>query len=123
MNRRAAEEYGSGVRPMTPRPSRWQAGEEPSTGLARARSLLRRGELAFGLWLLPLFVASAMIGATLATAFVVAHYGRQVSTLKSETRDARAEVEQAREEVLEAAEDARRSIEEAVRRARSEQSP
>lgn len=74
------------------------------------RSLLRRGDWSFGLWLLPMFIMSAMVGATVAFAFVVAYYGQQISGLGSETRGARAEVIEAREEVRKAAEEAQATI-------------
>lgn len=102
--------------PIPVAPEGWRPepnGHGPHGG-DRLRSLLRRGDWGFGLWLLPMFVMAAMLGATAAFAFVVLYYGQQVNDLESVTRGARAEVIEAREEVRQASEDAQATIQELI---------
>lgn len=87
---------------MTPhRPQTWQPPvEDRPRGLERVRDLLLGGDRGFGLWVLPMFLVCALIGATLSGALAVLYFGQQVNRLEAETRDARAAVEEARDEAL-----------------------
>lgn len=67
-----------------------------------------------GLWILPLFLITALIGAVLAGGLVVLYYAQRVAALEEETRYARQEVLGTRDQVTAAAQEARDAIAELV---------
>lgn len=80
----------------------------------RARAVALGSERRIGLWILPLFLISGLLGATLAGALAVLYFGQQVDRLEATTAGARAEVAAAGEELTRTAEDARAAIDEQV---------
>lgn len=74
----------------------------------------------FGLWILPLFVMAALLGATLVGGLAVLYYAQQVRGLEETTASARRQLDQAVEDVEQAAEQAQEDIDEQLREARDE---
>jgi S1-C subfamily serine protease len=95
--------------------------------LGRARSardrVLRRvfgDERHMGLWILPLFVMAALLGAVLVGGLAALYYGQQVDDLEDTTRSARRRLENVADDVDKAAEDARKDIAKQVNQAKDE---
>ena len=95
--------------------------------LRKARSVrdqvLRRlfgDEQRIGLWILPLFVMAALLGAVLIGGLSALYYGQQVSDLEESTRSARRRLENVVREVDRAAKTARKDIDKQVAQARDE---
>ena len=84
----------------------------------RARELLLGSPRRLGLWILPLFLVTALLGATLAGALAVLYYGQRVAQLEAATAGGRAEVEAAVERVTATADEAEAAIAEEVLRLR-----
>jgi S1-C subfamily serine protease len=72
-------------------------------------------ERRLGLWIVPLFLMTGLLGATLAGSLAILYYGQQVSRLESTTAAARAQLDEAVEGVTATAADAQEQIEESVR--------
>lgn len=79
------------------------------------RDLLLGSERHIGLWIVPLFLITALLGAVLAGGLAVLYYAQQVADLEAETAGARAQLEQAVAAVTSAADQARTSIDERAR--------
>jgi S1-C subfamily serine protease len=95
--------------------------------LRRARSLrdqlreqLFGDERHIGLWIFPLFVMAALLGATLIGGLAVLYYAQQVRGLEETTAAAREQLDEAVEDVQRAAEKAQEDIDEQVGEARDE---
>jgi S1-C subfamily serine protease len=95
--------------------------------LGRARSardrLLRRvfgDERHMGLWILPLFVMAALLGAVLVGGLAALYYGQQVDDLEETTKAARHDLKKVADNVGRAAENARKDINRQVNQARDE---
>jgi S1-C subfamily serine protease len=73
-----------------------------------------------GLWIFPLFVMAALLGATLIGGLAVLYYAQQVRSLEETTAAAREQLEEAVEDVERAAEQAQEDIDEQVAEARDE---
>lgn len=86
----------------------------------RVRDAVLGNERRIGLWIVPLFLIVALLGATLAGSVAALYYGQQVRRLESTTASARAEVEQARQEITATASEAQQTIDAQMRRAREE---
>lgn len=91
-----------------------------STTRERVRDAVLGNERRIGVWIVPLFLIVALLGATLAGSVAALYYGQQVSQLESTTANARAEVEQARQEITATASEAQKTIDAQMRRAREE---
>lgn len=91
-----------------------------TTTRERVRDTVLGSERRIGLWIVPLFLIVALLGATLAGSVAALYYGQQVRRLESTTADARAEVEQARQEITTTASEAQETIDAQMRRAREE---
>jgi S1-C subfamily serine protease len=87
---------------------------------ARLRALGVGDERRLGLWLLPLFLLTAALAATLAGGLAVLYYSQQVSSLRTETAGARAQLDEAVATVEAAVEDATTTIDEQVARVRAQ---
>lgn len=95
--------------------------------LRRARSVRSRlsdrllgDDRRVGLWILPLFVMAALLGATLIGGLAVLYYAQQVRGLEETTAAARQQLDEAVEDVEQAAEQAQSDIDEQVAQARDE---
>jgi S1-C subfamily serine protease len=92
----------------------------PAQRARRAARDLREAALGterrLGLWILPLFLMTGLLGATLAGTLAILYYGQQVSRLESTTAAVRDQLDEAVEEVSTTATDAQEQIEESVRR-------
>jgi S1-C subfamily serine protease len=77
-------------------------------------------ERRLGLWILPLFLLTAAVSATLAGGLVVLYYSQQVSQLREETETARAQVEETAAGIQTTADEATGAIEDQVRRFREQ---
>jgi S1-C subfamily serine protease len=73
-----------------------------------------------GLWILPLFVMAALLGAVTVGALAALYYAQQVGDLEEETAAARQQLDQAVTDVERAARRARRDINQQVGQARDE---
>lgn len=80
----------------------------------RIRDHLLGGQRHFGLWMLPLFIMTGLLGATLAGGLAVLYYAQQVADVKESTAAARAQLDEAVDTVTRAAEEARQSINQQV---------
>jgi S1-C subfamily serine protease len=95
--------------------------------LRRARSLrsqlrdrLFGDDRHIGLWILPLFIMVALLGATTVGGLAVLYYAQQVRQLEETTASARRQLDEAVEDVQRAAEKAQEDIDEQVGEARDE---
>lgn len=91
-----------------------------TTTRERVRDAVLGNERRIGIWIVPLFLIVALLGATLAGSVAALYYGQQVRRLESTTANARAEVEQARQEITATASEAQETIDAQMRRAREE---
>ena len=73
-----------------------------------------------GLWILPLFVMAALLGATLIGGLAVLYYAQQVRDLEQTTAATRRQLDEAVEDVDRAAKQAREDIDQQVGQARDE---
>jgi hypothetical protein len=73
-----------------------------------------------GLWILPLFLLTAALSATLAGGLVVLYYAQQVADLRETTETARSQVEETAANIQAVADEATATIEEQVRRFREQ---
>lgn len=101
------------------------ARERPPRGRARkvadgTRRAAIGDERRVGLWLLPLFVLTAALAATLAGGLAVLYYSQQVASLRAETASARAQLDEAVATVESAVEEATTTIDEQVARVRAQ---
>lgn len=87
---------------------------------SRLRSRLFGDERRIGLWILPLFVMVALMGATLVGGLAALYYGQQVAELEQTTRQARRGLDRVVSDVESTAEDAQRDIRRQVNQARDE---
>ena len=95
--------------------------------LRRARSLrsqlrdrLFGDDRHIGLWIFPLFVMAALLGATTIGGLAVLYYAQQVRDLEETTAAARRQLDEAVEDVRTAADDAQEDIDKQVAEARDE---
>jgi S1-C subfamily serine protease len=110
---------------MTDRPSQPGTGDawgapvrsKPTAG-QRVRQVVFGSERRLGIWILPLFLMTALLGATMAGGLAVLYYGQRVNTLESTTAAARAQLDAVSEDVSQTAESATAAIEEQVRQVR-----
>lgn len=72
----------------------------------------------FGLWLLPLFLISGLLGASLAGALAVLYYAQEVTQLREQTAGSRAQLDEAVADAEEAVEEGVGTIDERVAIAR-----
>lgn len=84
------------------------------------RDRLLGDERHLGLWILPLFVMVALLGAVLVGGLSALYYGQQAADLKETTAKARAGIDNVVDDVKEAAKTARKDIDRQVNRARDE---
>lgn len=105
-----------------PRPPRAADGDRGRGRRAarRARRVVFGDERRLGLWLLPLFLITALLGATLAGGLAVLYYAQQVADLERTTATARAALDEAVERVNTTSEEATNVIEDQVRRFREQ---
>lgn len=87
---------------------------------ARLRSRLFGDDKHVGLWIFPLFVMAALLGAVLVGGLTALYYGQQVSQLESTTAQAREGLDDVVTSVDEAAKSARKDINKQVNQARDE---
>ena len=88
--------------------------------MSRLRSRLFGDDKHFGLWVFPLFVMAALLGAVLVGGLTALYYGQQVSQLEATTAKARRGLDSVVASVDEAAKDARKDINKQVNQARDE---
>ncbi|HVM20172.1 MAG TPA: serine protease [Egibacteraceae bacterium] len=86
----------------------------------RLRNRILGDDRHLGLWILPLFVMAALLGAVLIGGLAALYYGQQVSDLEETTRRARDNLDEVVTDVEESTQQARRSIRRQVRQARDE---
>lgn len=86
----------------------------------RLRGRLLGDERHIGLWILPLFVMVALLGATLVGGLAALYYAQQVGDLEEATSGARERLDEAVEDVDAAAAEAQSDIDEQVAQARDE---
>lgn len=86
----------------------------------RVRDAAIGTERRIGLWLLPLFLLTGLLGATLAGGLVALYYSQQVAQLRESTEGARAQLDEAVERVDATVEEATTQIEDQVRRFREQ---
>jgi hypothetical protein len=86
----------------------------------RMRRVAVGDERRLGLWLLPLFLLTAALAATLAGGLTVLYYSQQVASLRAETAGARAQLDEAVTEVEAAVEQATSTIDDQVARVRAQ---
>lgn len=84
----------------------------------RARTFFFGSDRRLGFWILPLFLMTALLAATLAGGLAVLYYGQRVSKLETTTAAARAQLDAVSEDVNTTAEEAKAAIEEQVRQVR-----
>ena len=84
------------------------------------RAVVFGDERRIGLWILPLFVMVALLGATLVGGLAVLYYAQQVRDLEETTAGARARLDEAVEDVESAAKDAQTDIDRQLAQARDE---
>lgn len=90
------------------------------SGLSRLRARLFGDERHIGMWILPLFVMAALLGATLVGGLAALYYGQQVADLEEATSKARKGIDDVVTDVERAADDARKDIRKQVNQARDE---
>jgi S1-C subfamily serine protease len=78
--------------------------------LRATRNVVLGSERRIGLWILPLFLITGLLGATLAGALAVLYYGQKVDQLETTTAAARAQLDEAKAEVDRTASEARDAI-------------
>lgn len=110
---RPGEEWGPALRP----PAAQAGGRARRRGFG-VREFVFGSERRLGLWMIPLFLMTALLGATMAGSLAVLYYGQRVSELESTTARARAQLDQVSEDVTVTAEEAQAAIEEQVRQVR-----
>jgi S1-C subfamily serine protease len=88
--------------------------------ITRLRSRIFGDDRHFGLWILPLFVMAALLGAVLVGGLTALYYGQQVSDLEEATSRARRNLDEVAASVDKSAKDARRDIDRQVNQARDE---
>lgn len=86
----------------------------------RVREVAFGSDRRIGLWILPLFLVTGLIGATLAGTLAVLYFAQQVRELEETTAAARAELTQARDEVVATASEATAAIAAEAERVRGE---
>lgn len=86
----------------------------------RLRDRLFGDDRHIGLWIFPLFVMAALLGAVLVGGLAALYYGQQAADLKQTTAQARKGLDDIVDDVDEAAEEARQDIRRQVNRARDE---
>lgn len=94
--------------------------EEERSRRARLRSRLLGDDRHIGLWILPLFVMAALLGAVLIGGLSALYYGQQAADLKETTAEARKGLDNIVDDVKGAAQTARKDIDRQVNRARDE---
>jgi hypothetical protein len=100
---------------------RGRGGHRPSRrAISRVRRVAVGDERRIGLWLLPLFLLTAALAATLSGGLAVLYYAQQVSSLRAETAEARAQLDEAVTTVETAVEEATTAIDEQVARVRAQ---
>jgi S1-C subfamily serine protease len=98
---------------VTEDPKLAQRARDTARGL---REVALGTERRIGLWILPLFLMTGLLGATLAGTLAILYYGQQVSRLESTTAAVRDQLDEAVEDVTATAATATEEIEDSVRR-------
>src|SRR5688572_29158587 len=93
---------------------------EGRSGWSRLRSRLFGDERHIGLWIFPLFVMAALLGAVLIGGLSALYYGQQAADLKERTANAREGLDNIVGDVKSAAKTARKDIDRQVNRARDD---
>lgn len=95
-------------------------GQQRRSILGRVRARLLGDERHIGLWIFPLFVMVALLGAVLIGGLATLYYGQQVGDLQATTTRARENLDEVVDDVSQQSKKARRDISRQVNQARDE---